>query len=63
MHCRSDGNVGAMFWYVAAAVSYVALGIYHKWLLNWFVGPGWLVAFVVFGPMLTGRIRRSVRRG
>lgn len=50
-----------MFWYVAAAVSYVALGIYHKWLLNWFVGPVWLVAFVVVGPALVARVRRGAR--
>ncbi|MGB3734637.1 MAG: hypothetical protein WA964_06760 [Ilumatobacter sp.] len=44
------------FWYLAAAVSYILLGIWHKWLLNWFVGPGWLVAFVVIGPWLTDRL-------
>lgn len=44
------------FWYVAAAVSYIVLGIWHKWLLNWFVGPAWLIAFVVIGPWLTDRI-------
>lgn len=44
------------FWYFAAAVSYIVLGIWHKWLLNWFVGPAWLVAFVVVGPWLTDRV-------
>ncbi len=44
------------FWYAAAAVSYIVLGVWHKWLLNWFVGPAWLVAFVVVGPLLTDRI-------
>lgn len=43
------------FWYVAAASTYILLGIWHKWLLNWFVGPVWLVAFVVIGPWLTDR--------
>jgi len=44
------------FWYVAAALSYITAGIWHKWLLNWFVGPVWLVAFVVIGPLITDRI-------
>ncbi len=44
------------FWYLAAALSYIVLGIWHKWLLNWFVGPVWLVGFVVIGPWLTDRI-------
>lgn len=50
------------FWYLAAAVSYIVLGIWHKWLLNWFVGPVWLVAFVVIGPWLTDRIGLTGRR-
>lgn len=44
------------FWYLAAAATYIVLGIWHKWLLNWFVGPVWLVAFVVVGPWLTDRL-------
>ena len=44
------------FWYLAAATSYILLGIWHKWLLNWFVGPVWLVAFIVVGPWLTDRL-------
>lgn len=53
-------------WYLIAAVTYIVLGIWHKWLLNWFVGPLWLVAVVVAGPWitdrlgLTGRSRRSL---
>ena len=50
---RRDG-----FWYLAAAVSYTLLGIWHKWLLNWWTGPLWLVAFVVAGPALSARWRR-----
>lgn len=44
------------FWYLAAAISYILFGIWHKWLLNWFVGPVWLIAFIVIGPWLTDRI-------
>lgn len=44
------------FWYLAAAISYILLGIWHKWLLNWFVGPVWLVAIIVAGPWITDRI-------
>ena len=43
-------------WYLVAGVSYVVLGIWHKWLLNWFVGPAWLVGIIVIGPWLTDRI-------
>jgi hypothetical protein len=45
------------FWYLAAGVSYVILSIWHKFLLNWFVGPLWLVAIVVVGPALVDRVR------
>ncbi len=49
------------FWYLAAAISYILLGIWHKWLLNWFVGPVWLVAFIVIGPWLTDRVGLTAR--
>ena len=49
------------FWYLFAAVTYITLGIWHKWLLNWFVGPAWLVAFIVVGPWLTDRLRITGR--
>ena len=44
-------------WYVLAAFSYIAAGIWQKGLLNWFVGPAWLVAVVVLGPALLDRLR------
>ena len=50
------------FWYLAAASTYIVLGIWHKWLLNWFVGPAWLVTFIVVGPWLTDRIGLTNRR-
>lgn len=46
------------YWYLAAAVSYIGFGIFHKFLLNWFVGPVWLVAVVVIGPAVVDRLRR-----
>ena len=33
--------------YASAAVSYIGLSIYNKWLLDWIVGPLWLVALGV----------------
>lgn len=45
------------FWYVVAAVTYIGAGIWQKFLLNWFVGPLWLVAVVVVGPALWDRLR------
>jgi hypothetical protein len=55
---RRLGRREEAFWYLFAAVSYVSLGIYHKWLLNWIVGPLWLVATVAIGPVILDRIRR-----
>lgn len=26
-------------WYGLAGASYITLSIFHKWLLNWFIGP------------------------
>ena len=46
------------FWYSFAFVSYVACAIYEKGLLTWIVGPLWLVAVVVYGPVLADRLRR-----
>jgi len=46
------------FWYLVAAVSYIAVSLLQKGILNWVVGPLWLVAVVVFGPALVDRVRR-----
>jgi len=40
------------FLYAAAAVSYIGLSIYNKWLLDWIIGPLWLVGFVWGLPAL-----------
>ena len=37
-------------WYIVAGVTYVAVATYHKFVLNWIVGPLWLVVVVVVGP-------------
>jgi hypothetical protein len=55
--------VEQVVWYVVAAVTYIGFGIYQKWLLNWFVGPAWLVAVVVVGPWLTDQVRGRLRPG
>jgi hypothetical protein len=55
---RRLGRREEIFWYAFAAISYVGLGIYHKWLLNWIVGPLWLVATVAIGPAIIDRARR-----
>jgi hypothetical protein len=54
---RRLGPLEQWIWYVVAGVSYVGLSIFHKWLLNWIVGPLWLVTVVVVGPWLTDQIR------
>lgn len=45
-------------WYLVAAVSYVAASVLEKGLLNWLIGPAWLVAVVTFGPLAGDRILR-----
>jgi hypothetical protein len=40
------------FLYFGAAVSYITLSIYFKWLLDWIVGPVWLVLWVWGLPAL-----------
>ncbi|MGV3758637.1 MAG: hypothetical protein ACO1PW_03725, partial [Actinomycetota bacterium] len=42
--------------YVLAGVSYVVLGVFHKWLLNWVVGPIWLVTWIWAVPILVDRV-------
>jgi hypothetical protein len=49
------------FWYLLAGVTYIAFGVYHKWVLNWIVGPLWLVTVVVAGPWLVDRVRARFR--
>ena len=38
--------------YVTAGVTYIGFSIYNKWLLDWIVGPAWLVAWVWGLPAL-----------
>lgn len=51
-----------VFWYGLAGVTYIVASIFQKSLLNWFVGPLWLVAVIWFGPLLTDGVRRSRSR-
>jgi hypothetical protein len=48
-----------IFLYFSAAVSYITLSIYNKWLLDWIVGPFWLVAWVWGLPALVKLVRRQ----
>lgn len=45
--------------YVLAGTSYVVLGVFHKFLLNWIVGPIWLVTWIWAVPAVVERIRRA----
>ena len=47
------------FLYASAAITYVSLSIYNKWLLDWIVGPFWLVAWVWGLPALVKLVRRQ----
>jgi len=45
--------------YFTAAATYIPLSIYNKWLLDWIVGPFWLVAWVWGLPAIVKLIRRQ----
>jgi len=45
------------FWYTVAAVTYCGAAVFEKGLLNWIIGPLWLVAVVWAGPELVDRLR------
>ncbi len=47
------------FLYASAAITYVSLSIYNKWLLNWVLGPLWLLAWVWGLPALWKLVRRQ----
>ena len=44
--------------YLSAAATYVGLAMFHKFLLNWIIGPLWLVAWVWLIPALVDGVRR-----
>lgn len=44
--------------YLLAGITYVVLGVYQKFLLNWIIGPIWLVAWIWGVPLLVDRVRR-----
>jgi hypothetical protein len=46
-----------IFWYGFAALSYITASLIQKGLLNWLVGPAWLVLVVWLGPELVDRVR------
>lgn len=43
------------FWYIFAATTYIVAGIWYKFLLNWIIGPVWLVAVICIGPVIASR--------
>jgi hypothetical protein len=47
------------FLYATAAITYIALSISQKWLLNWVLGPLWLLLWVWGLPALWKLIRRQ----
>ena len=51
------------FWYLFAAITYCAAAVFEKFLLNWIMGPLWLVAVVVAGPAAWDRVRGRRRQG
>jgi hypothetical protein len=45
--------------YVTAAISYIALSLSQKFLLNWIIGPVWLVLWVWGIPAFVRLCRRQ----
>ena len=48
--------------YVLAGATYVGLGVFHKVLLNWIIGPVWLVGWIWAAPVLIDRMRNRRSR-
>jgi hypothetical protein len=44
--------------YALAGVTYIGLGMFHKFLLNWIIGPLWLIAVVWLVPLAIEGVRR-----
>jgi len=45
--------------YFLAGITYIGFGMFHKFLLNWIIGPVWLVAWVWLVPALVQAVRRD----
>ncbi len=45
--------------YTTAGITYIWLSIYNKWLLDWIVGPFWLLAWVWGLPALVKLVRHQ----
>jgi hypothetical protein len=46
--------------YLLAGVTYIGFGMFHKFLLNWIIGPVWLVTWVWFVPAVIEAVRRRL---
>jgi hypothetical protein len=46
------------FWYLFAGITYVGVSLWQKFLLNWLVGPVWLIVVIWAGPAVYDRLRR-----
>jgi hypothetical protein len=51
-----------VFWYTAAGVTYIGASLVEKGLLNWFIGPLWLVTVIWLGPLAVDLVRRRRTR-
>jgi hypothetical protein len=54
---RQLGRGEKILWYGLAGATYCGAAIFEKGLLNWIVGPIWLVLFISAGPVLADRLR------
>jgi hypothetical protein len=61
LHRRPLKGREEVVWYLVATVTYVAASLIERSLLNWLVGPVWLVTVVSVGPVAVDRIVRRRR--
>ena len=54
---RRLSNGETWFWYLFAGISYILVSLRYKYLLNWLVGPLWLVVVIWVGPLVSDRLR------
>ena len=54
---RQLGRGEKVLWYGLAGATYCGVAIFEKGILNWIVGPIWLVLFISAGPVLADRLR------
>jgi hypothetical protein len=48
--------------YLLAGITYVGFGMFHKFVLNWIIGPAWLIVWVWLAPAAIEALRNLGKR-